>query len=76
MKSRFYQPLTGISSYNLVLACPSCAARMELVDLRDGDQAYWCHTCQRGWRAGHLPENSRYKKNTKLERDASDENAA
>jgi hypothetical protein len=30
-----------------------------LKDIRDGDQAYWCHTCERGWRAGHLPPEAR-----------------
>jgi hypothetical protein len=30
-----------------------------LKDTRDGDQAYWCHTCERGWRAGHLPPEAR-----------------
>ncbi len=33
-----------------------------LKDLRDGDQAYWCHTCERGWRAGHLPPEARRAK--------------
>ncbi len=33
-----------------------------LKDTRDGDQAYWCHTCNRGWRAGHLPPEARRAK--------------
>ena len=33
-----------------------------LKDIRDGDQAYWCHTCERGWRAGHLPPEARRAK--------------
>ncbi len=28
---------------------------MELFDTRDGDQAYFCHTCQKGHRAGSPP---------------------
>lgn len=35
--------------------CPGCGEPMTLHDLRDGDQAYWCHGCGRGHRAGELP---------------------
>jgi DNA-directed RNA polymerase subunit RPC12/RpoP len=35
--------------------CPHCGATMTLHDLRDGDQAYWCHACDRGHRAGDPP---------------------
>jgi hypothetical protein len=60
---RFRSPeLEGVSSHNQTLGCPQCQRRMELVALRDGEQAYWCHTCQRGWRAGHLPPESRLKR--------------
>ena len=49
-------PLERSSSQGLVLGCPICAAKLDLLDTRDGDQAYWCHRCQSGWRAGNLPE--------------------
>ncbi len=35
--------------------CPDCALPMTLHDLRDGDQAYWCHACGKGHRAGDPP---------------------
>lgn len=28
---------------------------MELCDLRDGDQGYFCHVCQKGHRASNPP---------------------
>jgi hypothetical protein len=57
-----------ISSYGLTLSCPTCEAALMLKDIKDGDQAYWCHSCNRGWRAGHLPpEARRVKTKTNLE---------
>lgn len=35
--------------------CPSCGGQLELCDLRDGDQAYFCHSCQKGHRASNPP---------------------
>lgn len=55
-------PVTRISSYGQVLSCPVCERTLMLKDIRDGDQAYWCHTCERGWRAGHLPPEARRAK--------------
>jgi uncharacterized protein YbaR (Trm112 family) len=55
-------PLDKVSSHGLNLACPICSGALMLKDLRDGDQAYWCHTCERGWRAGHLPPEARRAK--------------
>jgi uncharacterized protein YbaR (Trm112 family) len=51
-----------ISSYGQILSCPVCERTLMLKDTRDGDQAYWCHTCERGWRAGHLPPEARRAK--------------
>ncbi|GHG02594.1 hypothetical protein GCM10017783_13660 [Deinococcus piscis] len=45
-------PASG-RSYEYV--CPDCGRTMELHDLRDGDQAYWCHGCSQGHRAGQPP---------------------
>ena len=45
-----------------MLGCPVCAAKLDLLDTRDGDQAYWCHRCQSGWRAGNLPETAHRSK--------------
>ncbi|WP_261664605.1 hypothetical protein [Deinococcus sp. Marseille-Q6407] len=45
-------PASG-RSYEYV--CPDCGQPLELCDLRDGDQAYWCHSCGRGHRAGQPP---------------------
>jgi uncharacterized protein YbaR (Trm112 family) len=53
------RPLESISGYGLSLVCPHCRKRLALVDLKDGDQAYWCHGCELGWRAGSLPDNAR-----------------
>jgi uncharacterized protein YbaR (Trm112 family) len=38
--------------------CPGCGHPLELYDTRDGDQAYWCHACQKGHRAGSPPLES------------------
>jgi uncharacterized protein YbaR (Trm112 family) len=54
--------LERISSYGQVIACPVCSKPFMLKDTKDGDQAYWCHTCERGWRAGHLPPEARRAK--------------
>ena len=35
--------------------CPDCSSRLELHDLKDGDQGYWCHHCATGHRAGQPP---------------------
>ncbi len=59
--------LERISSHGLHLGCPVCAGKLMLKDTRDGDQAYWCHTCNRGWRAGHLPPEARQVKAKVLE---------
>jgi uncharacterized protein YbaR (Trm112 family) len=54
--------LERISSYGQVISCPVCNKPFMLKDTKDGDQAYWCHTCERGWRAGHLPPEARRAK--------------
>ncbi|PNY81578.1 hypothetical protein [Deinococcus koreensis] len=46
------------SGRGYVHVCPTCAQPMTLHDLRDGDQAYWCHACNRGHRAGDPPEGA------------------
>ncbi|THF84942.1 hypothetical protein E7T09_17980 [Deinococcus sp. KSM4-11] len=46
------------SGRGYVHVCPGCAQPMTLHDLRDGDQAYWCHSCNRGHRAGDPPEGA------------------
>jgi uncharacterized Zn finger protein (UPF0148 family) len=51
--------LERISSYGQTISCPVCNNPFMLKDTKDGDQAYWCHTCERGWRAGHLPPEAR-----------------
>ncbi|MFC6618311.1 hypothetical protein [Deinococcus radiophilus] len=43
------------SGRHYLYVCPDCGSRMELHDLRDGDQAYWCHPCAQGHRAGEPP---------------------
>ncbi len=63
-----HESLEPRSGYGLVLACPDCGGRLDLTYLRDGDQAYWCHTCERGWRAGNLPDNARQSKDAARER--------
>lgn len=35
--------------------CPKCGQPLTLHDLRDGDQAYWCHACNVGHRASDPP---------------------
>lgn len=40
------------SGHNYEYVCPCCGQPMALYDLRDGDQAYWCHRCGTGHRAG------------------------
>jgi uncharacterized protein YbaR (Trm112 family) len=54
--------LERISSYGQIISCPVCNKAFMLKDTKDGDQAYWCHTCERGWRAGHLPPEARRAK--------------
>ena len=69
-KNNKRNPLERTSSQGLVLGCPICAAKLDLLDTRDGDQAYWCHRCQSGWRAGNLPEaahRSKDNQNAQLE---------
>jgi hypothetical protein len=51
--------LERISGYGQVISCPLCNKPFMLKDTKDGDQAYWCHSCERGWRAGHLPPEAR-----------------
>ena len=51
-----------VSGHGFNLGCPICTAALMLKDTRDGDQAYWCHSCNRGWRAGHLPPEARRAK--------------
>ncbi len=51
-----------VSGHGFNLGCPICMAALMLKDTRDGDQAYWCHACNRGWRAGHLPPEARRAK--------------
>jgi len=55
MKSRFSEDPLPVSGRGYAHVCPHCGHTMELCDLRDGDQAYWCHRCERGHRAGDLP---------------------
>ncbi|QFP78066.1 hypothetical protein [Deinococcus sp. AJ005] len=43
------------SGRGYVHVCPDCGLPMTLHDLRDGDQAYWCHACGKGHRAGDPP---------------------
>ena len=43
------------SGRGLLHVCPGCGRRLELFDTRDGDQAYWCHACGKGHRAGSPP---------------------
>lgn len=43
------------SGRNYEYVCPGCSQVMTLHDLRDGDQAYWCHACGQGHRTGELP---------------------
>ncbi|MBZ9716006.1 hypothetical protein [Deinococcus multiflagellatus] len=38
--------------------CPRCGQAMTLHDLRDGDQAYWCHPCGVGHRASDPPPSA------------------
>ena len=47
-----------VSGRGLIHVCPGCGHPLELYDTRDGDQAYWCHTCQKGHRAGSPPLES------------------
>ncbi len=63
-KNNKRNPLERTSSQGLVLGCPICAAKLDLLDTRDGDQAYWCHHCQSGWRAGNLPEAAHRSKDS------------
>lgn len=44
-----------ISGRGYAHVCPGCGLPLTLHDTRDGDQAYWCHTCDRGHRAGDPP---------------------
>lgn len=44
-----------LSGRGFVHVCPECGCPLELCDTRDGDQAYWCHRCQKGHRAGSPP---------------------
>ncbi len=64
IKNNKRNPLERTSSQGLVLGCPICAAKLDLLDTRDGDQAYWCHHCQSGWRAGNLPEAAHRSKDS------------
>lgn len=43
------------SGRGYVHVCPHCAQPLILHDLRDGDQAYWCHPCNLGHRASDPP---------------------
>lgn len=58
MKLRVQERTEGVTSQGRVLGCPACRRELVLVDLRDGDQGYWCMGCERGWRAGHLPREA------------------
>ncbi|NJK44634.1 MAG: hypothetical protein HC933_10415 [Pleurocapsa sp. SU_196_0] len=66
--TRKHEPVDRASSQGLVLGCPDCASRLDLVGLRDGDQAYWCHRCERGWRIGNLPDAARMSKDAAREK--------
>ncbi|ADV68639.1 hypothetical protein [Deinococcus maricopensis] len=55
MKRRFREDPYPASGRGYVHVCPTCTAPMPLYDTRDGDQAYWCHTCDRGHRASDPP---------------------
>ena len=65
-KNNKRNPLERHSSQGLVLGCPICAAKLDLLNTRDGDQAYWCHRCQSGWRAGNLPEAAHRSKDSAI----------
>ncbi|MPY67400.1 hypothetical protein F8S09_12005 [Deinococcus sp. SDU3-2] len=49
------EPQHPASGRGYAHVCPSCGQGMDLYDLRDGDQAYWCVPCARGHRAGDPP---------------------
>ena len=66
IKNNKRNPLERTSSQGLVLGCPICAAKLDLLDTRDGDQAYWCHHCQSGWRVGNLPEAAHRSKDSAI----------
>ncbi|HWG84723.1 MAG TPA: hypothetical protein VNT60_04505 [Deinococcales bacterium] len=62
MKPSVLKRVEPVSSSGRRLGCPACSRDLVLVDLKDGDQGYWCMACERGWRIGHLPENAFYAK--------------
>lgn len=55
MRSRFSPDSLPSSGRGYVHVCPHCGDTLALCELRDGDQAYWCHRCERGHRAGDPP---------------------
>jgi len=60
--SKVENKVEAISSQGRVLGCPTCRRELVLVDLKDGDQGYWCMSCERGWRVGHLPQGAFYER--------------
>ena len=55
MKQKFRADLYPPSGRGFVHVCPGCGGLLDLRELRDGDQAYWCPACERGHRAGDPP---------------------
>jgi hypothetical protein len=51
-------PAYPVSGRGYVHVCPFCGQPLALYDLRDGDQAYWCHPCGKGHRAGDPPQGA------------------
>ena len=48
-------PLPPTTGFGRRLTCPKCGRDLALIEIRDQDQAYWCYSCDRGWRAGAVP---------------------
>lgn len=55
MKDRVVNNIEPVSGQGRWLGCPSCQRELVLVELKDGDQGYWCMSCESGWRSGSLP---------------------
>ena len=54
-RNRGQEDLFPASGRSYSHVCPGCGGPLTLHDLRDGDQAYWCHACSQGHRAGQTP---------------------
>jgi hypothetical protein len=62
VKPSVLKRIEAVSGQGRRLGCPACARDLVLVDLKDGDQGYWCMSCERGWRIGHLPAEALFSK--------------